>query len=167
VVVNIGARPERGEAIVAGDVVNTASRLQQVAPVGGVVVGETTTRATGHVIDYEPLEPVPLKGKSEPVSLWLARGARSRFGVDVDQRSHAPLIGRDRELTLLQHIFERALEEPASSSSRSRASRASARPDWYGSCNASSTIFPISSSGARAAACPTARGSPSGHSARS
>jgi class 3 adenylate cyclase/tetratricopeptide (TPR) repeat protein len=113
VVVNVGARPERGEGIVAGDVVNTAARLQQVAPVGGVVVGETTTRATGHVIEYEPHEPVALKGKAEPVPLWLARGARSRFGVDVDQGTHVPLIGRDRELTLLQQLFERALEEPS------------------------------------------------------
>src|SRR5437867_1690654 len=113
VVVNVGARPERGEGIVAGDAVNTAARLQQAAPVGCVVAGEATARATRHVIDYEPLEPVSLKGKSDPVPLWLARQARSRFGVDVEQRTAVPLIGRDRELGLLQHIFQRALEEPS------------------------------------------------------
>src|SRR5207237_9654016 len=56
-VVSLGARPERGEGIVAGDVVNTASRLQGVAPVGGIVVGEVTHRSTKGAIDYEPLEP--------------------------------------------------------------------------------------------------------------
>jgi class 3 adenylate cyclase/tetratricopeptide (TPR) repeat protein len=112
-VVSLGARPERGEGIVAGDVVNTASRLQGVAPVGGIVVGEVTYRATKDVIDYEPLESVALKGKAEPVPLWVARSARSRFGVDVDQRSPVPLIGRERELTLLRQIFERAVEEPS------------------------------------------------------
>ena len=111
VVVNVGARPERGEAIVAGDVVNTAARLQQAAPTGGIVVGEGTTRATRHVVDYERLEPISLRGKAEPVSLWRVLGARSRFGVDVEQRSPVPLIGRDRELTLLEQIFERALQE--------------------------------------------------------
>src|SRR5207247_1051052 len=65
------------------------------------------------VIEYEELPPATLKGKSEPVAVWHALGARSRFGVDVDQRSPVPLIGRDREVTLLQQVFERSLNEPS------------------------------------------------------
>src|SRR4029450_13447557 len=65
-VVALGARPEQGEGIVTGDVVNTAARIQSAAPVGGVAVGEQTHRATGRVFEYEPLEPVPAKGKAEP-----------------------------------------------------------------------------------------------------
>src|SRR5213592_189337 len=57
-VVALGARPEQGEGIVTGDVVNTASRLQGAAPVGGVAVGEQTYRATERIFDYEALEPV-------------------------------------------------------------------------------------------------------------
>src|SRR6266496_4793887 len=83
-VVSLGARPDEGEGIVAGDVVNTASRLQGAAPVGGLVVGETTFRATRHVIEYGELEPVTVKGKAGPLPLWRARAARSRFGVDVE-----------------------------------------------------------------------------------
>ena len=60
---SLSARPERGEGIVMGDVVNTASRLQGVAPVGGVAVGELTYRVTRSVIDYAPFEPVVVKGK--------------------------------------------------------------------------------------------------------
>ena len=63
-VVAIGGRADRGQGIVAGDVVNTASRLQAIAPEGGVVVGELTCRATRDVIEYRELEPVSLKGKA-------------------------------------------------------------------------------------------------------
>src|SRR3954449_4731430 len=56
--VNIDARPELGEGMVAGDVVNTASRLQSAAPTNGILVGESTFRATRHVIEYRDAEPV-------------------------------------------------------------------------------------------------------------
>jgi hypothetical protein len=61
--VTLGARPQAGESFVTGDVVNTTSRLQGVAPVGGVVVGEVTYRTTKDFISYEPLDPVTVKGK--------------------------------------------------------------------------------------------------------
>ena len=51
----------------SGDVVNTTARLQSAAPVNGILVGETTYRATRHVIDYRDAEPVEAKGKTEPV----------------------------------------------------------------------------------------------------
>jgi tetratricopeptide (TPR) repeat protein len=91
-------------------VVNTASRLQQVAPVGGVVVGEMTHRTTRHVIDYEELEPVVVKGKAEPVPVWRALEARSRFGVDWEG-VRAPLIGREDDLALLKQTYARTLRE--------------------------------------------------------
>src|SRR5207244_2871233 len=52
--VSLGARPELGESMIAGDVVNTASRLQSAAPVNGVIVGRETYAATRDSIDYEP-----------------------------------------------------------------------------------------------------------------
>src|SRR3989440_9310216 len=64
----LGARPSEGDGMAAGDVVNTAARLQSAAPVNGVLVGESTYRATRHVIDYEEAEPVVAKGKSEPLA---------------------------------------------------------------------------------------------------
>ncbi|HXY16914.1 MAG TPA: adenylate/guanylate cyclase domain-containing protein, partial [Gaiellaceae bacterium] len=66
--VSLDARPDEGEGMAAGDVVNTAARLQAAAPLNGVLVGEQTHRATMHAIDYEQSEPVVAKGKSEPVS---------------------------------------------------------------------------------------------------
>ena len=56
--VALGARPQEGEAMASGDVVNTAARLQAAAPVNGILVGETTYRATRHVIDYRDAAPV-------------------------------------------------------------------------------------------------------------
>jgi class 3 adenylate cyclase len=105
--VALGARAELGEALVAGDVVNTAARLQSSAETGTLVVGELTYRTTRNQIDYEPLEAVSVKGKAEPVTLWSARGPRSRFGIDVEIGGATPLVGRDSELSLLKETYTR------------------------------------------------------------
>src|SRR6186997_3528456 len=91
--VTLGASPAEGEGMVAGDVVNTAARLQSAAPVNGILVDETTQRATRGAIEYRQAEAVSAKGKAQPVPVWEATEARSRFGVDVVQ-SGAPLVGR-------------------------------------------------------------------------
>jgi tetratricopeptide (TPR) repeat protein len=109
--VALGARPAEGEGMASGDVVNTAARLQAAAPVNGILVDETTYRATSPAIDYRPVEPVEAKGKSEPVPAWEALQARSRYGVDTAQLSKAPLIGRERELDVLVGALARAREE--------------------------------------------------------
>jgi class 3 adenylate cyclase len=111
-VVALGARPERGEGMVAGDVVNTAARLQSAAAVGTVVVDETTMRSTDGSIDFEPLEPVVAKGKSEPIATWRAAGARSRVG-QPEAATLTPFVGRAHERTLLLETFLRAERESA------------------------------------------------------
>jgi class 3 adenylate cyclase len=80
---------------VVGDVVNTASRLEGVAPVGGVVVGEPTWRATRQLFDYRALEPVRVKGKAEPLALWQALAPRSRQGSEAGVAARTPYIGRE------------------------------------------------------------------------
>jgi class 3 adenylate cyclase len=109
--VTLGARTAEGEGMAAGDVVNTAARLQGAAPVNGVLVGEATYRATERLIDYAEHEPVEAKGKVEPVPVWEALEARSRLGVDVSQESRAPLVGRERERELLLSALERVRVE--------------------------------------------------------
>jgi class 3 adenylate cyclase/tetratricopeptide (TPR) repeat protein len=109
--VTLDARPEAGEAMVAGDVMNTGARLQSAAPPGGVLVSDATYRATSRVVEYREHEPVVAKGKSEPVAVWLAVAPRSRFGVDVFQTGRAPLTGRERELGLLAAALTRARAE--------------------------------------------------------
>jgi class 3 adenylate cyclase len=106
--VSLGARPEEGEGMVAGDVVNTAARLQSNASVNGILVGEATWRGTRDAIDYREAEPVQAKGKADPVHAWEAVEARARVGVDISGRVRTPLVGRRRELDTLLDAFERA-----------------------------------------------------------
>ncbi|HWJ53880.1 MAG TPA: AAA family ATPase, partial [Propionibacteriaceae bacterium] len=109
-VVALGARPQAGEGMVAGDVVNTAARLQAVAPVGGIVVGEATWRATREVFDYRPLPAVRLKGKASALPIWRVEAARSRPGADAGA-APTPFVGRDAELAVLQGAYRRMVAE--------------------------------------------------------
>src|SRR5450631_579677 len=106
VLVALGAQASQGEGMASGDVVNTTARLQTAAPVNGILVGETTYRATSQVITYRAADPVTAKGKTEPVPAWEALEARSRLGVDVASASRAPLVGRQREKTLLEEALQ-------------------------------------------------------------
>jgi class 3 adenylate cyclase len=108
-VVTLSARPALGEAMVAGDVVNTASRLQQHAPVGEIVVGDETYRATRSAIEYEPVDAVTAKGKAEPLAVWRAVAAASPTGER--HLSSTPFVGRSREVGLLDATWERVERE--------------------------------------------------------
>ncbi|MGZ8694272.1 MAG: AAA family ATPase [Gaiellaceae bacterium] len=110
--VAIGARAGSGEAMVAGDVVNTAGRLQSAAPENGILVGEATHRSTRESIEYEPAEPVQAKGKSDSVPVWLVRDARSRVAVE-HAAAATPLVGRGREREALLGAFRRARDDRA------------------------------------------------------
>ena len=111
--VTLGALPSEGESMAAGDVVNTAARLEAAAPLNGVLVGEQAYRATAQAIDYRETQPVVGKGQREPIRTWEALQARSRFGVDVSRGENAPLVGRGRELDLLVSTLARVREERA------------------------------------------------------
>src|SRR4051812_46574123 len=108
-VVSLGARPALGESMVAGDVVNTAARLQAAAPVNGVVAGSETYRATRDAIAYEQTEPVVAKGKAEPVQAWIALRALTSAGER--RRSSGAMVGRARERAFLASIWERVRED--------------------------------------------------------
>jgi class 3 adenylate cyclase/tetratricopeptide (TPR) repeat protein len=101
-----------GEGMVAGDLVNTASRVQALASPGSVLVGAGTQRATEQAVVYEPAGSHELKGKTGLVPLWRAlrvvsggRGALKSEGLE------APFVGRDRELRLLKELFHASAEE--------------------------------------------------------
>ncbi len=107
-VVALGAHPERGEGFVTGDVVNTASRLQGIAPINGVAVSEPTFRQTERVFTFVRLESVQVKGKTDALPVWQPLAARARFGADVIRTSATPLVGREFERQQLIATFERA-----------------------------------------------------------
>jgi len=82
-VVVLGSRPDSGEALALGDVVNTAARLQTAAPPGCLIVGEETYRATRRAIRYKGLAAIEAKGKREPVPAWLALAPEGGLGRSV------------------------------------------------------------------------------------
>jgi class 3 adenylate cyclase len=109
--IRLDARPDAGQGMASGDVVNTGARLQSAAPVNGIVVDETTYRATRRAIDFRGTDPVEAKGKSEPVAVWEALAAHARFGVDVAHEARSGLVGRERELGIVHDVFDRARHE--------------------------------------------------------
>jgi predicted ATPase/class 3 adenylate cyclase len=107
--VTIGAR---GQGMVAGDLVNTASRVQSAADAGAVLVGERTRRASEAAIAYEDAGAQTLKGKAEPVPLWRAtRVIASRGGEGRATGLEAPFVGREGEMRLIKDLFHAASDE--------------------------------------------------------
>jgi class 3 adenylate cyclase len=101
-----------GEGMVAGDLVNTAARVQAAAAPGTVLVGDTTRRATAAAIAYEPAGEHELKGKAEPLSLFRALRVTSiRGGARVSGELEPPFVGRARELRLVKEHFHGSAEE--------------------------------------------------------
>jgi class 3 adenylate cyclase len=97
-----------GDSLVTGDAVNVAARLEQAAPPGEVYVGGETIRLARGVVEFDPVEPLALKGKAEPVEAFrlvaVASGDRPR-----DERGS--FVGRRREQLLLQQAFDLAVSD--------------------------------------------------------
>ena len=92
--------PQVGEAV-AGDVVNTTSRMQSLAPLDSVVIGEATLRAVRDRFEVEALPSATVKGKSEPLRVW--RVVAERAEVETDR---TPFVGRRSELAALAERFD-------------------------------------------------------------
>jgi class 3 adenylate cyclase len=104
-VVSLGARPALGESMVAGDVVNTAARLQAAAPVNGIVVGEKTYLETREVISYAATQPVVAKGKARPIEAWVAVSAVTEAGERP--LANWSIVGRAEEIEVLRALWGR------------------------------------------------------------
>ena len=103
VAVTLGAT---NQGMIAGDLVNTASRLQSVAPPGAVLVGEATHRAASRAIAFEVAGELVLKGKTAPVPAWRATGVVAELGGrNRSEVFEAPFVGRDAELRLFKELF--------------------------------------------------------------
>ena len=95
-----------GQGMVAGDLVNTASRLQSAAPPGTVLVGEATRQAAGAAIAFEAAGEAMLKGKSSPVPAFRAvRVVAERGGGGRADALEPPFVGRADELRFLKEQF--------------------------------------------------------------
>jgi class 3 adenylate cyclase/tetratricopeptide (TPR) repeat protein len=107
--VMLGARPSEGEWAAAGDVLNTAARIQSAAPKDGILVGHATYLATKNAFEFRDAEPVQAKGKSEAVAVWEVLAARD--GAAGRPLAETPLVGRERELAELAGFCTGVLDE--------------------------------------------------------
>jgi class 3 adenylate cyclase/tetratricopeptide (TPR) repeat protein len=102
----IAGDPTQGESFVVGDAVNMAARLEQTAEPGQILIGESTYRLVRDAVAAHPVPPLALKGKTEPVSAWSLLEVTP--GVPGwGRRLDSPLVGRHRELRLLEEAFQR------------------------------------------------------------
>ena len=107
--VTVGAE---GQGMVAGDLVNTASRIQSAAEPGTVLVGDATRRSTEQTIVYEEAGSFELKGKESLTPLWRAQRVVSGLrGSLKSQGLEPPFVGRDRELRLVKELFHGSADE--------------------------------------------------------
>jgi class 3 adenylate cyclase/tetratricopeptide (TPR) repeat protein len=107
--VTLGAE---GQGMVAGDIVNTASRIQSAAEPGQVYAGESTVRAAEASIVFEDAGVHELKGKAEPVQLYrVVRVVAGSLGAQRSSGLEAAFVGRDRELRLIKELFHASAEE--------------------------------------------------------
>ena len=99
-----------GQALVVGDAVNVAARLEQTAGPGDILLGPATYALVRDDVVVEPTEPLALKGKSEAILAYRLLS----IGPGPDQmggRQDPALVGRDRELETLRSVFELAVKE--------------------------------------------------------
>jgi class 3 adenylate cyclase/tetratricopeptide (TPR) repeat protein len=107
--VMLGARPSEGEWSAAGDVLNTAARIQSAAPTDGILVSRTTYLAAKDSFAFQAAESIQAKGKTEPVEVWVVVGEQD--GAGPRPHSETPLIGRDTELAELVSFAEELVED--------------------------------------------------------
>src|SRR5439155_185912 len=105
----LGARASEGEWSAAGDVLNTAARIQSAAPTDGILVGRTTYLATNDAFSFKAAEPVQAKGKAEPVEVWEVVGTQDEAGPRP--RGETALVGREAELGELLTFCDSLVEE--------------------------------------------------------
>ena len=103
----VAGDPSTGQRLVTGDAVNVAARLEQAAGEQEVLLGELTYRLVRDSVEVEEVEPLALKGKSEPVPAY--RLVRVKDTGDVEVSRGAPLVGRERELETLEAVFDAAV----------------------------------------------------------
>jgi len=97
---------------VVGDPMNTAARLQTAAEPGEILIGEATYQLVQDAVVAEPMEPLALKGKKEPVPSYRLRHVASLSPMRT-RRLDAPMVGRERERSLLRQAFERTVSDRA------------------------------------------------------
>ena len=109
----VAGDPSAGHTLVTGDTVNTAARLEQAAQPGEILLGDATYRLVRDAVVAEPTEPIEAKGKSRPVPAYRLLSVIAGAAGHA-RRLDAPMVGRDRELSLLRDAFDRSVADRTS-----------------------------------------------------
>jgi class 3 adenylate cyclase/tetratricopeptide (TPR) repeat protein len=107
----VAGDPAAGQTLVTGDAVNTAARLEQAAAPGEILLGDPTYGLVRDAVRVEPVDPLELKGKADPVPAHRLLGVLAEADAGHKRRLDSPIVGRERELGLLQQAFERTTTE--------------------------------------------------------
>ncbi len=99
--------PTADQKLATGDAVNVTARLEQAAPANEIYIGEVTHRLVRDAVDVEAVEPLTLKGKSQPVPAFRLISAQGLYGNE--RRVDTPVVGRDAELAALQEAWDAAV----------------------------------------------------------
>jgi class 3 adenylate cyclase/tetratricopeptide (TPR) repeat protein len=108
----VAGDPGVGDALVLGDAVNVAARLEQAAAPGEVLLGEPTWRLVRDAAQVEPVAPLTLKGKGQAVAAFRLLSVTPGVPGHA-RRLDAPMVGRERPLRLLHDTFEAAAGDRA------------------------------------------------------
>jgi class 3 adenylate cyclase/predicted negative regulator of RcsB-dependent stress response len=101
---------EAEQPLVLGDPINVAARLEQAAEPGEILLGDATYRLVRDAVECDAVEPLELKGKSEPVPAWRLRKLIP-LRPGLARRLDSTLVGREQELALLREVFDRGGSE--------------------------------------------------------
>ncbi len=110
----LGEAGTKGEYSAIGDAVNLASRLEDEAPTGGMLISHDTYRHVRELFEVIPQEPIQVKGKARPLQTYLVQQAKPRaFRREVRgvEGVETHMVGRDAELLTLQNIFRDVMED--------------------------------------------------------
>ena len=99
-----------GQRLVTGDTVNVAARLEQAAGAKEILLGDLTYRLVRDAVQVEAVEPLTLKGKSEPVAAFRLLEVHEAV-EGFQRRQDAPMVGREAEMIALAATLQRTLDE--------------------------------------------------------
>jgi class 3 adenylate cyclase/predicted ATPase len=106
----VAGDPSQGQAFATGDAVATAQRLEAAARAGEILIGDSTHRLVANAVIVEPVEPLTLKGKSQPVAAWRLMGV-IEGAPPFPRRLNTPLVGREAELERIRGELGTAVRE--------------------------------------------------------